>query len=103
MAVKGNIRKRFFFEKKPTRAAKQKTFGPWWWFGRPGLLRRRWGGGAAGKAWMPAFAGMTGAEGRGGLNERCWWPCWFHRQWLGSKSFFASFFSKKEVLHFLAF
>jgi hypothetical protein len=91
-------RKGFFFEKK-----KQKTFGPWGRFRRRGLWPRRRGGGAGGKAWMPAFAGMTGVEGCGGLNERCWWPCWFHRHWLGTESFFASFFSKKEVLHFLSF
>jgi hypothetical protein len=67
-------RKRFFFEKK-----KQKTFGKLgqWLWNRHGLKEQKFFGSffqkrtaclsfsSAGKAWMPAFAGMTCGLGWG--------------------------------------
>jgi hypothetical protein len=68
-------KKALFFEKK-----KQKTFVSWrLWAGRRS-------GVTVGKAWMPAFAGMTGGIGlRASPNPQCAKVFWF-------------FFSKKNFL-----
>jgi hypothetical protein len=77
-------RKRFFFEKKAPRPGKQKTFGKvgQWLWNRHGLKEQKFFGSpggapffqkrtaclsfsSAGKAWMPAFAGMTCGLGWG--------------------------------------